>query len=66
MSYNVYKVTIAFKGVKYNIQIIPDEYDCYELLIKFTKPLSIKDRSNLRSYLHQEGYIDEAFKGYRT
>jgi len=62
MNSKAYKITIAFKGVKCNIQIIPDEYDCYELLVKSTKPLSIVERSALRSYLHKEGYIDEAFK----
>lgn len=62
MKHNVYKTSLTFKKVKCDIQITPDKYDCYELLIKSTKPLSEEDRSNLRSYLHQEGYIDEAFK----
>lgn len=61
---NTYKITINFKGIKCSIQIIPDEYDCYQLLMKTNKELSIKDRSALRYYLHQEGYIDEAFKAY--
>lgn len=64
MSNNVYEITLAFKGVKCNVQIIPDEYDCYQLLLKTTKPLSTEDRAALRSYLHEEGYIDEAFKNY--
>lgn len=64
MSSNVYEVTLAFKGIKCNIQIIPDEYDCYQLLMKATKPLSTDYRAALRSYLHEEGYIDEAFKNY--
>lgn len=66
MSNNVYEITLTFKGVKCNLQIIPDEYDCYELLIKTDKPLTVEDRSALRGYLHQEGYIDEAFKAYRS
>ena len=64
MKPSIYEVTIAFKGIKCNVQIIPDKYDCYELLIKSTNPLSTAERSNLRSYLHKEGYIDEAFKYY--
>ena len=64
MSNNVYEVTLTFKGVKCNIQIIPDEYECYQLLMKTNKSLSIEDRSALRSYLQEEGYIDEAFKAY--
>lgn len=64
MSNNVYEITLTFKGVKCNIQIIPDEYDCYQLLTKTTEPLTTEDRAVLRSYLHEEGYIDEAFKAY--
>lgn len=64
MSSNVYEINLAFKGVKCNIQIIPDKYDCYELLIKTTDPLTTQDRASLCSYLHEEGYIDEAFKAY--
>lgn len=64
MSSKIYEITITFKGVICNLQIIPDEYDCYQLLMKTDKPLSTEDRSALRSYLHQEGYIDEAFKHY--
>ena len=64
MSNNVYEVTLTFKRVRCNVQIIPDEYECYQLLIKTTKPLTTKDRAALRSYLHEEGYIDEAFKSY--
>jgi len=66
MNNNVYEITLAFRGVKCNLQIIPDEYDCYQLLIKTNKPLSIKDRAALRGYLHEEGYIDEAFKAYQS
>lgn len=62
MSNNGYNVTLTFKGVKCIIQIIPNEYDCYQLLLKTNKPLSIEERSSLRFYLHEEGYIDEAFK----
>jgi len=62
MNNNVYEITLAFKGIKCCIQIIPDKYDCYELFVKTTKPLSIEDRAALRAYLHEEGYIDEAFK----
>lgn len=64
MSYKVYEISITFKGVKCNIQIIPDEQDCYQLLMKTDKPLSDKERTALRHYLHEEGYIDEAFKHY--
>ena len=64
MKCNDYRVSLSFKKVKCKIQIIPDEYDCYQLLIKANKPLSIEDRSALRSYLQEEGYIDEAFKAY--
>lgn len=64
MNSNVYEITITFKGVKCNIQIIPDEYDCYQLLMKTNKALSIEDRAALRFYLHEEGYIDEAFNSY--
>ena len=66
MKPSIYEVTIAFKGIKCNVQIIPDEFDCYELSVKSTRPLSTEDRSVLRSYLHQEGYIDEAFKAYQS
>lgn len=62
MNKKVYETTLMFKGTKCNIQIIPDEYDCYQLFVKTNKPLSVEERSILRSYLHQEGYIDEAFK----
>lgn len=64
MSNRVYEITLTFKGVKCNLQIIPDEYECYQLLMKTDKQLSTEDRSALRSYLHEEGYIDEAFKNY--
>lgn len=66
MNSNVYEINLTFKKVKCNIQIIPDEHDCYQLLLKTTKPLTTKDRTALRSYLHEEGYIDEAFKTYRS
>lgn len=64
MNSNVYEINLTFKKINCNIQIIPDEYDCYELLIKTNDPLTIEDRAALRSYLHEEGYIDEAFNRY--